>query len=160
MLSIRVSPNMALQRTRRPRFRSGRSLRSLGSPLMRRPLGRCRLAPWRSLVAVACIAVACFSGEPAIKAVEVRNSQRELVKTLSGLEVNRFRELWARKRVTAVNEPPGAYGYKLNIAFEATYESWLYDPRGFATVLSVKEQRAYAIDDVREFNALIGISGT
>jgi hypothetical protein len=31
--------NMALQRTRRPRFRSGRSLRSLGSPLNARSLG-------------------------------------------------------------------------------------------------------------------------
>jgi hypothetical protein len=31
---------MALQRTRRPRFRSGRSLRSLGSPLKRWPFGR------------------------------------------------------------------------------------------------------------------------
>jgi hypothetical protein len=30
---------MALQRTRRPRFRSGRSLRSLGSPLNARSLG-------------------------------------------------------------------------------------------------------------------------
>jgi hypothetical protein len=30
---------MALQRTRRPRFRSGRSLRSLGSPLNAQPLG-------------------------------------------------------------------------------------------------------------------------
>ena len=35
----RVPPNMALQRTRRPRLRSGRSLRSLGSPLNARPLG-------------------------------------------------------------------------------------------------------------------------
>jgi hypothetical protein len=34
------SSNMALQRTRRPRIRSGRSLRSLGSPLNARPLGR------------------------------------------------------------------------------------------------------------------------
>jgi hypothetical protein len=33
-------PNMALQRTRRPRFRSGRSLCSLGSPLNARPLRR------------------------------------------------------------------------------------------------------------------------
>ena len=33
-------PNMALQRTRRPRVRSGRSLRSRGSPLNARPLGR------------------------------------------------------------------------------------------------------------------------
>jgi hypothetical protein len=32
--------NMALQRTRRPRLRSGRSLRSLGSPLNARPLAR------------------------------------------------------------------------------------------------------------------------
>jgi hypothetical protein len=31
--------NMALQRTRRPRFRSGRSLRSLGSPLNARSFG-------------------------------------------------------------------------------------------------------------------------
>jgi hypothetical protein len=33
------SPNMALQRTRRPRLRSGRSLQSLGSPLNARPFG-------------------------------------------------------------------------------------------------------------------------
>ena len=33
---------MALQRTRRPRFRSGRSLRSLGSPLNARSLGAAR----------------------------------------------------------------------------------------------------------------------
>ena len=32
-------PNMALQRTRRPRLRSGRSLCSLGSPLNARPFG-------------------------------------------------------------------------------------------------------------------------
>jgi LmbE family N-acetylglucosaminyl deacetylase len=34
-----LAPNMALQRTRRPRVRSGRSLRSLGSPLNARPFG-------------------------------------------------------------------------------------------------------------------------
>ncbi len=32
-------PNMALQRTRRPRIRSGRSLRSLGSSLNAYPFG-------------------------------------------------------------------------------------------------------------------------
>ena len=39
LVLIGVPPNMALQRTRRPRFRSGRSLRSLGSPLNARSLG-------------------------------------------------------------------------------------------------------------------------
>jgi hypothetical protein len=34
-----AAPNMALQRTRRPRIRSGRSLCSLGSPLNARPFG-------------------------------------------------------------------------------------------------------------------------
>jgi hypothetical protein len=39
-VGIETSPsNMALQRARRPRIRSGRSLRSLGSPLNARPLG-------------------------------------------------------------------------------------------------------------------------
>ena len=42
MLGNPFAPNMALQRTRRPRFRSGRSLRSLGSPLNARPLDACR----------------------------------------------------------------------------------------------------------------------
>jgi hypothetical protein len=39
---------MALQRTRRPRFRSGRSLRSLGSPLNAQPFG----AAWKIGAAV------------------------------------------------------------------------------------------------------------
>jgi hypothetical protein len=34
-----VLPNTRLHRTRRPRFRAGRSLRSLGSPVKRCPLG-------------------------------------------------------------------------------------------------------------------------
>jgi hypothetical protein len=37
-----IAPNMALQRTRRPRIRSGRSLRSLGSPLNAQPLDATR----------------------------------------------------------------------------------------------------------------------
>jgi hypothetical protein len=40
-----VAPDMALQRTRRPRFRSGRSFRPLALPLNARPLGpRSRVA--------------------------------------------------------------------------------------------------------------------
>jgi hypothetical protein len=38
-MAVLAPPNMALQRTRRPRLRSGRSLCSLGSPLNARPLG-------------------------------------------------------------------------------------------------------------------------
>jgi hypothetical protein len=37
---------MALQRTRRPRIRSGRSLCSLGSPLNARPLGDVKILQW------------------------------------------------------------------------------------------------------------------
>ena len=50
-------PNMALQRTRRPSLCSGRSLRSLGSPLNARPLGGTRFA---TLFLVS--AFAAFSG--------------------------------------------------------------------------------------------------
>jgi hypothetical protein len=48
-------PNMALQRTRRPRIRSGRSLRSLGSPLNARPLGATR-----ACTAIGAVAVGLF----------------------------------------------------------------------------------------------------
>jgi len=55
-----VPPNMALQRTRRPRFRSGRSLRSLGSPLNARPLGG-RAIESRSLSLAVAIALALLT---------------------------------------------------------------------------------------------------
>ena len=42
MRTSEALPNMALQRTRRPRIRLGRSLRSLGSPLNAQPLGAFR----------------------------------------------------------------------------------------------------------------------
>jgi hypothetical protein len=60
---------MALQRTRRPRFRSGRSLRSLGSPLNAQPLGtrRLRLA---IAVAITIAAAACHEEGPTQPAAE------------------------------------------------------------------------------------------
>ena len=54
---------MALQRTRRPRFRSDRSLRSLGSPLNARSLGSRRLlAPLAVLLALG--QGSCLSSSP------------------------------------------------------------------------------------------------
>jgi hypothetical protein len=52
---------MALQRTRRPRFRSGRTLRSLGSPLNARPLGGTRIRSFLGITLVASIAAGCAS---------------------------------------------------------------------------------------------------
>ena len=48
--------NMALQRTRRPRLRSGRSLGSLGSPLNAQPLGGWRWCAARRALALSMIA--------------------------------------------------------------------------------------------------------
>jgi hypothetical protein len=45
---------MALQRTRRPSLRSGRSLRSLGSPLNTRPFGGFAVTEKQSRKAVVC----------------------------------------------------------------------------------------------------------
>jgi hypothetical protein len=56
-LAVRPPPNPRLQRTRRPSLRSGRSLRSLGSPLKRMPLGvnrssGCRGVRWQRMIQV------------------------------------------------------------------------------------------------------------
>ena len=64
-MAMKVPPhNMALQRTRRPRFRSGRSLRSLGSPLNARPLGagKTQLAVGAGCLFFTFLASACHSG--------------------------------------------------------------------------------------------------
>ena len=55
----RLRPNMALQRTRRPRFRSDLSLRSLGSPLNAQPLDATRGRAWIGTVAVGLLVIAC-----------------------------------------------------------------------------------------------------
>jgi hypothetical protein len=57
---------MALQRTRRPRFRSGRSLRSLGSPLNARSLGSSGMWSLRSrllLVPLVALSAGCVRTE-------------------------------------------------------------------------------------------------
>ena len=73
--------NMALQRTRRPRYRSGRSLRSLGSPLSFWSLGPRRLS--RSLVFVLAINLGSFllsSAASACSCAEPPTSLQNLVK--------------------------------------------------------------------------------
>ena len=52
---------MALQRTRRPRIRSGRSLHSLGSPLNARPLGGTRIKSFLGIALAASLATGCAS---------------------------------------------------------------------------------------------------
>jgi TonB family protein len=67
--------NMALQRTRRPRLRSGRSLRSLGSPLNARPLGHTKVRfPLIALVVVVVIVAACSTATgPTLLAYQTRD---------------------------------------------------------------------------------------
>jgi hypothetical protein len=60
---------MRLQRTRRPRIRSGRSLRSLGSPLKRYPLGRGRLC--RSVVLASALVLPACARDPSIPATSL-----------------------------------------------------------------------------------------
>ena len=74
-------PNMALQRTRRPRIRSGRSLRSLGSPLNARSLGSTR----KSLFIAFSLSVAgCVSADLGRLRVITRG---ELGEVIPGIEV-------------------------------------------------------------------------
>ena len=71
---------MALQRTRRPRFRSGRSLRSLGSPLTRYSLRRAAGA--LAMVASALLVYACQKQDAQPAHVIVRNPDYLVVRTI------------------------------------------------------------------------------
>jgi hypothetical protein len=78
---VSAASNMALQRTRRPRFRSGRSLCSLGSPLNARPLAtQKRLFGGAILVALALATptalFACTCGHKATAAESLSDSSR------------------------------------------------------------------------------------
>jgi hypothetical protein len=68
-----VTPNMALQRTRRPSLRSGRSLRSLGSPLNAYPLG----GVWRLVALLTVVAPSLALGSPLDREIEYRCSGLE-----------------------------------------------------------------------------------
>ena len=76
MQSLDRPPNMAFQRTRRPSLRSGRSLRSLGSPLNAQPFGVTLKRCWGT--ATLGTAVLIFVALPAYAdAAQIRSFDRE-----------------------------------------------------------------------------------
>ena len=97
---------MALQRTRRPRFRSGRSLRSLGSPLNAQPLssGR-RMSRLFAVVAglIACMQCAT-AGSTSDAASEILRLDAEWSQAAQGRDVDRIVSFWA---ADATVFPPG-----------------------------------------------------
>jgi hypothetical protein len=90
--------NMALQRTRRPSLRSGRSLRSLGSPLNARPLARAKVSTRRCVLALigATLVSACSGRSKSVAQLPVElavpeTAQDVAVREESGAVVVRYR---------------------------------------------------------------------
>jgi hypothetical protein len=86
--------------------------------------------------------------------VTIRNEKFEVVKSLSkSKEISAFRSIWNRKKRMAPSNMIFHWTYKIDLA-DGT--RWLYDPKGYAQLVSTKKVPVHRVPDARRLNALIG----
>ncbi len=103
-------------------------------------------------------AIAGCATRRASSEVVVRDRAFEVTRTISdATTASTFDEHWQGKR--QVDEPPDPdWQYKLDIRTGDDVVRWLYDPRGYARVLTVKKSATWRIRDPEAFNAVLGLS--
>ena len=147
-----MAPNMALQRTRRPRIRSGRSLCSLGSPLSFWSLGlispKAGMAASRHQIAYLAFGLAVLS--TALLTSCSRGASR-FVDTRIGEDTYFIEE--ARKasppRDSKANQRALCHAVKLTL--EAGYDYWKTVPSGRSPELQAQEGEEIITQTIRMF---------
>ncbi len=140
---------MALRRSRRPRFRSGRSLRSLDSPLNARLLGGFRKAMIRLGVAVL---VCSMAGIATADWLPPNNPNPEMIldeaeaDTAAGRYSNALaKHLWFHQN--ALRYAPAMYGVRLSFALSAWGNLACLFPPALEQLKAVRDEAAAAARD-------------
>jgi hypothetical protein len=114
----------------------------------------------RGFIALLAIAAAAlpFSGKAAgIERVMVRDSDFRPIRTIAGgPDLATFSELWAARVQQGATDKP-RLDYKIDIQSNGRTVRWLYDPAGFALVLSIGKTPIYRLPSPAAFNELLRI---
>jgi hypothetical protein len=95
-----------------------------------------------------------FAGE--ISRVTVRNQNFEIVKVINDkVSLQLFEEIWKTKAKLTSSVTP-QWLFKIDIEGKRYGDRWLYDPRGYVSVLSKAKVPVYNIPVPDSFNQLIG----
>jgi hypothetical protein len=116
-----------------------------------------------SLLLATLLISGCSTSRRPITAVQVRDSDFELVKELDSTELAAFERHWNTRRKlfhgsrAMAQDPYGHYKLDIRRGDRASGDRWLYYISGEVTLLTVMAGMAdYQIQDVRAFNKLIG----
>ncbi len=69
-------------------------------------------------------------------------------------EINELKTIWMKKEKIKVKKRPN-FIYKIDIVSEKKSARWLYDPSGYATLLSKGETPIYRIERANRLNRII-----
>jgi hypothetical protein len=106
---------------------------------------------------ILCAAIAVLAAVPEARAdksgVTIRNDKFEVIKVLTKRkDTSAFQTIWKQKKQTSASLVLD-WSYKIDFADGSR---WLYDPRGYAMLVSTKHVPLYRIPQPGRFNALLG----
>jgi hypothetical protein len=99
--------------------------------------------------------VGCDDHAINISEIKVRDKNFNVIQTIYQPEViNEIKTIWmAKKKVEPQKRPD--FIYMIDILSEGRSTRWLYDPSGYATVLTKVKVPIYKIEEVNKFNKII-----
>ena len=99
--------------------------------------------------------VGCDNHAINISEIKVWDKDFNVIRTINQPEViNEIKTIWMAKKKVELPKRPD-FLYKIDIVSEGRSTRWLYDPSGYATVLSKAKVPIYQIEEANKFNKII-----
>src|SRR5262249_27199184 len=99
--------------------------------------------------------LACTAHAPFTRVVVA--DRRAILRTISDPQtLQAFERVWQSRKKTEPLEQAD-WQYKLMIGAADQTSVWLYDPRGYTSLLTVKNAAVYRLPDYATFNSLLGV---
>lgn len=103
----------------------------------------------------ALIATGCDEQGRSITYAKVLDSHFETIQVIEESEtLNELNQIW-HNRTTVDSSTEFSFSYKVDILTGETSTRWLYDPRGYATILSISRTPIYKFKDAGRLNAIL-----
>ncbi len=99
--------------------------------------------------------VGCDKQTTNISEIKVWDKNFNIIQIINQSEkINELKTIWMEKEKIKVKKRPN-FIYKIDIVSEGRSTRWLYDPSGYATVLSKGKTPIYRIKKADRFNRII-----
>ncbi len=112
-----------------------------------------RLIP--AIVAACAIAAGCQHEHPSITHVKVLDPEFKTICVVTNAsDLNKLNQMWA-ERTTVEPSPEHKFTHKIDVSTGESGTRWLYDPSGYATVLTKARTPIYKFENPEKLKGIL-----